>query len=163
MEILIKNNLRNRNVWGYRLDKLHGPWFLNEIQQGRLRQGWGQDPKCNLSLNAPIPVAGGEYNRSIYFKVKKGDVLAIPNIDDDTKVTIVVATDDFDKGYRFQISNQCNKDGDPDYGHIFPVEYRGILPKSLLKANQWCPLRFWKMRKWGNFVISTARKHGIQI
>ncbi len=104
-----------RNYWGYRIDTDNIDFFRSELEQGRLRQGWGWDEKqclTNLTMDS-----GAKRNLPIFNKVKKGDILLIPRLPTWSEVAVVEATGDFDKSYRYEI--------DPvhgDYGHIFPAK-----------------------------------------
>jgi hypothetical protein len=91
-------------------------FFKEELSEGRLRQGWGYDPGQNLrSLTVD---EGASRNLAIFNNVKKGDILLIPRLPEWGYVAIAEATEDFDKGYRFEFG-----DGMEDYAHIFPVKY----------------------------------------
>ena len=37
-----------KNYWGYRIDKSKISFFKNELNEGRLRQGWGWDEAQDL-------------------------------------------------------------------------------------------------------------------
>jgi len=103
-----------RNYWGYRINKNKIDFFRSELEQGRLRQGWGWDPKqClnNLEMDS-----GAKRNLPIFNKVKKGDILLIPRLPTWNEVAVVEATEDFDKGYKYEIDQNLG-----DYGHIFPA------------------------------------------
>ena len=86
------------NYWGYRIDTNKRGYFFDEIQQGRLRQGWGYKESHNLKGETVDEVA--QRNRSIFEKVKKGDILLIPRIESWDEIVIVRATEDFDDGHK---------------------------------------------------------------
>ena len=120
-----------RNYWGYRINKNKIDFFRSELEQGRLRQGWGWDPKqClnNLEMDR-----GAKRNLPIFNKVKKGDILLIPRLPTWNEVAVVEATEDFDKGYRYEIDQNLG-----DYGHIFPAK----LIKQFVRKNE---SRFWSV------------------
>jgi hypothetical protein len=102
--------------WCFRVDtsKLH--FFFSEIQEGKLRQGWGWDEKQDLR-NFKMDDGAGR-NRPMFDKVKKGDIIIIPQLPYWGEVSLLEATEDWNIGYRFEINNKFN-----DYGHIFPVKY----------------------------------------
>jgi hypothetical protein len=103
-----------RNYWGYRIDTQNAKYFNDELEKGRLRQGWGYNENQKL----PNPEdEGAKRNLPIYKKVKKDDILLIPRLPNWWDITIVKATEDFDEGYKFEIDEKKG-----DYGHIFPVE-----------------------------------------
>lgn len=103
-----------KNYWGYRIDTQKTKYFNSEIEQGRLRQGWGYEEWQKLPDTQD---RGARGNLPIYKMVKKGDILLIPRIPDWSDITIVEATEDFQTGYKFEIDKEQH-----DYGHIFPVK-----------------------------------------
>lgn len=115
----------NRNYWGYRINAKQIEFFRRELEQGRLRQGWGwlegQNLK-NLTVNE-----GAKKNLPILLKVKKGDILLIPHLPAWGEVAVVEATEDFDSGYQFEIAKENG-----DFGHIFPAKFL----KSFIRSNE---------------------------
>ncbi|GLQ32004.1 hypothetical protein [Litoribrevibacter albus] len=114
-----------RNYWGYRINKNKIDFFRSELEQGRLRQGWGWDEKqclTNLTMDS-----GAKRNLPIFNKVKKGDILLIPRLPTWDEVAVVEATEDFDTGYKFEIEPALG-----DYGHIFPAK----LVKQFVRRNK---------------------------
>lgn len=136
--------MSERNYWGYRIKTNEIDFFYSELKKGRLRQGWGYDegqklPECNVD-------EGAKRNLSMYKKVKKGDILLVPRLPEWDKVAIVKATEDWDKGYKYEIDDKKG-----DFGHIFPAE----IIKSFKRKNQFVSgsirssltnrSRFWNM------------------
>ena len=106
----------NNNYWCYRIDTSNQKFFFDELLEGRLRQGWGYDEGQNL-LNFTVD-EGASRNRAMFNRVKKGDILLIPQLPTWGDVAIVEATENWNEGYRYEI--------DPikdDFGHIFPAKY----------------------------------------
>ena len=137
---------REKNYWGYRIDVKNQDFFFKELEQGRLRQGWGYDENQKLPETED---SGARKNLSMYEKVKKGDILLIPRLPDWGSVAIAEATEDWDvKGYRFEIDDEKK-----DFGHIFPARYIGCFNRhgkdvsgniqSTLKARN----RFWNISR----------------
>ena len=137
-----------KNYWGYRIDVKNQDFFFKELEQGRLRQGWGYDKNQELPDTKD---SGARKNLSMYYNVKKGDILLIPRLPDWGSVAIVEATQDWDdkeKGYKFEIDDEKK-----DYGHIFPAKYIGCFNRhgkdvsgniqSTLKARN----RFWNISR----------------
>lgn len=91
------------------------PFFKQELDAGRLRQGWGYADGQDLRRREINDGASG--NIGIFDRVKRGDILLIPRLPDWGKVSIAEATEDFDVGYKFLISPEMG-----DYGHIFPAK-----------------------------------------
>ena len=140
------------NYWGYRIDVDNREYFYNEIIEGRLRQGWGYDKSQDLSLGEQTDKSA-KGNFPIYNKVKKGDILLIPRIESWDEITIVEATEDFNKGYKFSIDA-----GMDDYGHIFPVKLRKIVSRHNIHIDGYiretlkCRSRFWNINKCGDEI-----------
>ena len=139
---------RGKNYWGYRIDIKNQDFFFKELQQGRLRQGWGYAENQKLPETKD---SGARKNLSVYHNVKKGDILLIPRLPDWGSVAIVEATEDWDdkeKGYKFEIDDEKK-----DFGHIFPARYIGCFNRhgkdfsgniqSTLKARN----RFWNISR----------------
>ena len=140
-----------KNYWGYRIDVKNQDFFFKELEQGRLRQGWGYDENQKLPDTKD---SDARKNLSMYNNVKKGDILLIPRLPDWGSVAIAEAAEDWDnkeKGYRFEIAKL--DDGNEDYGHIFPANYIGCFNRhgkdvsgniqSTLKARN----RFWNISR----------------
>lgn len=142
---------RRRNYWGFRVNTPVRKFIFNELTQGRLRQGWGfnlgQDLR-NLSVDE-----GARRNLRMFNQVKKDDILLIPRIPRWEEVTIVRATEDWDKGYHFDFNNDYK-----DFGHIFPVERissfnRHCLPStSGIRSTLHNRGRFWNMSQLGEDI-----------
>ena len=139
------------NYWGYRIDTNKRGYFFDEIQQGRLRQGWGYKESHNLKGETVDEVA--QRNRSIFEKVKKGDILLIPRIESWDEIVIVRATEDFDTGYEFLLDKKIG-----DYGHVFPVKYEKCFSRYNINAygsireTLKCRLRFWNINRCGEEI-----------
>ena len=146
-----KTQEREKNYWGYRIDVKNQDFFFKELEQGRLRQGWGYAENQKLPDTKD---SDARKNLSMYNNVKKGDILLIPRLPDWGSVAIAEAAEDWDnkeKGYRFEIAKL--DDGNEDYGHIFPANYIGCFNRhgkdvsgniqSTLKARN----RFWNISR----------------
>lgn len=114
-----------KRYWGYRINTDEISYFRNEIENNRLRQGWGWDSKQDLRTLTMDE--GARRNLSIYNKVKKGDILLVPRLPTWEDVAIIEATDDFSTGYQFEIDKDRK-----DYGHIFPAK----LIKTFTRNNE---------------------------
>jgi hypothetical protein len=114
-----------RRYWGYRIDTNNTSFFRSELEQQRLRQGWGYDEGQDLRVLTVDK--GAKRNLSILKKVKKGDILLVPRLPNRKEVAIVEALEDFKDGYRFEIDSKLG-----DYGHIFPAK----MLKSFDRNNQ---------------------------
>ena len=142
-----------KNYWGYRIDVKNQDFFFKELEQGRLRQGWGYAENQKLPDTTD---SGARKNLSMYNNVKKGDILLIPRLPDWGSVAIAEAAEDWnneEKGYRFEIDDEKK-----DFGHIFPANYIGCFNRhgkdvsgniqSTLKARN----RFWNISRFSEDV-----------
>ena len=141
---------REKHYWGYRIDVKNQDFFFKELEQGRLRQGWGYAENQKLPETED---SGARKNLSMYHNVKKGDILLIPRLPDWGSVAIAEATEDWDKAYEFEIDDEKK-----DYGHIFPAKYIGCFNRhgkdvsgniqSTLKARN----RFWNISRFSEDI-----------
>ena len=141
---------REKHYWGYRIDVKNQDFFFKELEQGRLRQGWGYDKNQELPDTKD---SGAKKNLSMYKNVKKGDILLIPRLPDWGSVAIAEAIKDWDKGYKFEIDDEKK-----DFGHIFPANYIGCFNRhgkdvsgniqSTLKARN----RFWNISRFSEDI-----------
>lgn len=136
--------------WGFRIDvngRGYPDYYVNELERGILRQGWGYDASQDLRLlDRDVPPRDQRANVRMYNEVKRGDIILIPRIPEWELVTIAQATEDWDTGYDFSIDADM-----ADYGHKFPAEkithfhrhnphVRGDVRSTLR-----CRSRFWNM------------------
>ena len=146
---------REKHYWGYRIDVKNQDFFFKELEQGRLRQGWGYDKNQELPETKD---SGARKNLSMYHNVKKGDILLIPRLPDWGSVAIAEAAEDWKEGYKFEIDDEKK-----DYGHIFPAKYIGCFNRhgkdvsgniqSTLKARN----RFWNISRLSEDVEKIMR------
>jgi hypothetical protein len=145
------NTMNNRNYWCFRVDTSKLDYFKDELNEGRLRQGWGWDEKQDLR-NFKMDEGAGR-NRPMFEKVKKGDVLLIPQLPNWGEVALVQATEDWNKAYRFEIGTKYG-----DYGHIFPAQYLKKFSRNNeyvtgnLRSTLKNPSRFWNINHYSDDV-----------
>lgn len=60
---------KGKNFWGYRICNESAEFFCKELNEGRLRQGWGYELGQNLR-NLTVD-EGASYNLKMYNEVKK--------------------------------------------------------------------------------------------
>ena len=94
---------REKHYWGYRIDVKNQDFFFKELEQGRLRQGWGYAENQKLPETKD---SGARKNLSMHDKVKKGDILLIPRLPDWGSVAIAEAAEDWNEGYKFEIDDE---------------------------------------------------------
>lgn len=141
-----------KNYWCYRVDTSRIKFFTNELlNEGRLRQGWGWDKAQDLR-NFKLDEGAGR-NRPMFNKVKKGDILLIPQVPNWGEVALVEATEDWNKGYVFEIDQTLG-----DYGHIFPAKYLKKFSRNNenvtgnLRSTLKNPSRFWNINHYSDDV-----------
>ena len=143
---------REKHYWGYKIAGWCVPFFWHELQHGRLRQGFGYKDSYNLSLPDRDYSGGNKLNYKIYDNVKKGDILLIRRLpDSSSKVAVVEATDDFNKGYKFEVAREFEGQdltggwNSGDFGHIFPARFLRYFSIGCIKSNASLQraMRFW--------------------
>jgi hypothetical protein len=143
--------MSKKNYWCYRVDTSKIKFFSNELNEGRLRQGWGWDEAQDLR-NFKLDEGAGR-NRPMFNKVKKGDILLIPQLPNWGEVALVEATEDWNKGYIFEIDQTLG-----DYGHIFPAKYLKKFSRNNenvtgnLRSTLKNPSRFWNIDHYSDDV-----------
>jgi len=143
--------MSKKNYWCYRVDTNRIKFFTNELNEGRLRQGWGWDEAQDLR-NFKLDEGAGR-NRPMFNKVKKGDILLIPQVPNWGEVALVEATEDWNKGYVFEIDQTLG-----DYGHIFPAKYLKKFSRNNenvtgnLRSTLKNPSRFWNINHYSDDV-----------
>lgn len=143
--------MSKKNYWCYRVDTSKIKFFTNELNEGRLRQGWGWDLAQDLR-NFKLDEGAGR-NRPMFNKVKKGDILLIPQVPNWGEVALVEATEDWNKGYAFEIDPTLG-----DYGHIFPAKYLKKFSRNNenvtgnLRSTLKNPSRFWNINHYADDV-----------
>lgn len=142
--------MAKRNYWCYRIDTNKIKYFMDELNNGRLRQGWGFHKDQNLRI---LTMNRGAYrNRPMFNKVKKGDILLVPQLPDWGRVAIVEATQDWSEGYYFSIDKYN------DYGHIFPAKFIKSFTRNNenvtgnLRSTLKNPSRFWSINHYSDDV-----------
>ena len=129
--------------WAMRTDQSRRSWIWSELQNGRLRQGWGIHPSHNLERLADLSQRGvvfTDFEREVW----RGNRRLLPSQPDSMQIGDLVVFLNMPRrgvwsiaqvtgGYRYEVSTQANAwDGSPDYGHIRDVELltdeRGVNP-----------------------------------
>lgn len=130
--------------WGYRIATRLISFFREELEQGRLRQGWGYEPGQdlrNLTVEGKV-----RQNVRMFREVKKGDILLVPRLPEWGQVAIAEATEDWKTGYEFAIH-----EGTGDFGHIFPAKFVTSFSRNAngvsggLRSSLRQRRRFWNM------------------
>ena len=141
--------------WAFRVDRRHLSVLDKELEDGRLRQGWGWDPRQNLKQ---LTLNEGARRNMRMLQVRKGDRILIPHLPNYGQVSIVEATEDWREGYRFAVL-----EGIGEFGHIFPAKRikhfksnNAKIPASLRSTFR-NPCRFWRIDDLGSDIESVIQ------
>ena len=138
----------NIRYWGYRINTALISFFRAELEDGRLRQGWG-GPGQDLRGDPSSLKSGARRNLRMLREVKKGHILLVPRLPEWDRVAIVEATEDWESGYRFE------DQAEGDYSHIFPARLLKSFAREAagvsgdLRARLRNISRFWNMDRLG--------------
>ncbi|HVA82333.1 MAG TPA: restriction endonuclease [Candidatus Binataceae bacterium] len=130
---------RGRRYWAIRTDRENRALLLEELRQGRLRQGWGYDPSQDLRLvQREIANQGAWWERlsenqkevlphlrmlaDAHDSVQPGDWAIVPNLPEQGLFVIVEVVGNY--YYEpLKLSSDSDINGtSSDYGHILPVQ-----------------------------------------
>lgn len=112
--------------WMMRTDRNIADWIWNEVEAGRLRQGWGYQPKQELNLLRERRQRGEPMDRDDDWAwpnrrmlsdepdgMQIGDLVLAPHLPQVWRWSVLRITGP----YRYEIDDERH-----DYGHILPVE-----------------------------------------
>lgn len=112
--------------WMMRTDRTSAGWLWSEVLAGRLRQGWGYQPKQDLVLLRHRREQGEPIDRDDEWAwpnrrmladepdgMQIGDLVLLPHLPQEWRWSIVTITG----RYRYEIDAERG-----DFGHILPVE-----------------------------------------
>ena len=133
---------RERRYWAMRTDNNYQKDLFNELQQGRLRQGWGYDNSQDLrTVQLEINKGGSWWERISEMQrqvlphlrmlgegddsIKAGDTLLLPKLPENSLFSLVEVTG----SYYFEIFDKSE-----DHGHVLPVKL--LTPKGINKFNE---------------------------
>lgn len=148
------------SYWVMRTDSSGPAFFMQELREGRLRQGWGYDDSQDLNRIAEDLGAGKELtsdqkscwrgNRRLLATqsdgIRTGDIVLLPNLPSRGKWSVARITSD---KYSFAIAAEYK-----DYGHIrygtLLEEQEGLNPYSepvsgRLRGTMRCSSRLWNI------------------
>lgn len=107
--------------WFWNIDRPSREFFAKELEAGRLRQGWGYDPRLDLRKLREKRERGEDLTqkeeaawercRPMLDSVEEGDYVAVKNVPSTDKFTLVEVTGDYD----FDLKDIG------DFGHYLPV------------------------------------------
>lgn len=147
--------------------------ILDELRQGRLRQGWGHHDDQDLNLLAKKYQSGEAFsarersawrNRAMLGRssgIHIGDIILLPNLPSRSEFLLVEVTGP----YRFEPLRLAGKTDvnhlGQDYGHILevkkleelrPIPFRGELVHAGLRSSLTCRSRFWSLIEYGKNI-----------
>jgi hypothetical protein len=120
--------------WFWNIDRRHQSFFAEELLAGRLRQGWGYQPRLDLrtlkgKLDNSKPLDDEEQvcwkgNSPMFESIEEGDLVVVKNVPTSEDFTIVKVSGP----YNFQIDPDMG-----DFGHYLPVT--GLRVYNKLSSN----------------------------
>ena len=124
-----------RAYWASRIQTDYRNYFWSELQEGRLRQGWGYDPGQDLRIVETLPWdQRSEAQQEVYRQRRMldgedgwqvGDIILVPHVPESGMFALVEVTGP----YRFEIAS-----GQGDFGHI--REVRLLTPNGVANTSQ---------------------------
>jgi len=126
----------SRNYWAMRFDTQNRKLLYEELEKGKLRQGWGYSPELNLRLikekiKRGEPLTPEQKNVWRWQRrmltdekdgIKKGDIIIIPNMPGDGMFMIVEVTGDYEYDPLQLEESQRVSGFEQDYAHVLPVK-----------------------------------------
>lgn len=165
---------RKRRYWAIRTDRDNRAILLDELRQGRLRQGWGHDPSQDLQLIQAEIARGGRWWERLSATQKEvlphlrmlaaakdslqlGDWVVVPNLPEDGMFLVgEVAGEYYYEPLELSVSTDVNDLG-RDYGHVLPL--RLLTPNAInryaeevdagLRGSLRTPMRMWCLDTYG--------------
>lgn len=130
---------RQRRYWGFRTDRNNKELLLSELENGRLRQGWGWDDSQDLRRIREVKEQGGawweqltEVQREAYknFKmlgegedsIRRGDIVLVPNLPQHGLFCVATVNGDYYFERLHLEAAQQTSGLAEDYGHVLPVD-----------------------------------------
>ncbi len=119
------------NCWFWNIDRDNQEIFASELEDGRLRQGWGYQDNLDLRLiqkqkgrNQPLTdrqESAWSRCKAMLTRIEVDDIAVVKNVPDSDHFALVRIVGDYD----FSISGRTS-----DHGHILPVEPIGSYHKN---------------------------------
>jgi hypothetical protein len=108
--------------WVWNIDRKNADFFAKELKAGRLRQGWGYEPRLDLrrlkqKVDSAKPLDAEEQRcwkgcSPMILSIEKGDLIVVKNVPDGKSFTIAKVNGRYD----FRIDPKIG-----DFGHLLPV------------------------------------------
>lgn len=167
--------------WAIRTDKDNKKLIWEELQRGKLRQGWGYDESQDLKSISRKLESGSTLtlmeehawrNRRMLDtegenNIKKGDLIFLPNLPEQSRFTIVRVSGPY-SFERIKLTKDQMKHGfEEDYGHILPVDvspgyasldYGDVRVHAELRRSLRCQSRLWSLGDYEENVVELYEK-----
>jgi hypothetical protein len=171
--------------WAIRTDRENEELIFRELQQGRLRQGWGYDASQDLNRIREERERGGAWWERLtslqkevlpHFRmlgwgedsIQRDDLILLPNLPEDGRFCLARVNGD----YRFEmlpLTPDQQKHGlTQDYGHLLPVElltpngvnrYAAQVPAGIRRTMR-AQGRLWNVDRFGDSIEALLRAVG---
>jgi hypothetical protein len=149
-------------------------YIWRELEAGRLRQGWGYRPDQDLYDIGRVRAEGGRLNdhQKVTWRgnrrllptehdaVRQGDLIVLPHLPRYGQWTIVRVAG----RYRYSIDEGRNSGGNPDFGHILPIDIvTGRIPArdptvpDRFRRAMRPQIRMWSLKAHGETVEELVR------
>lgn len=157
------------NHWGLRIDRSQRSFFVNEMENGHLRQGWSYRPNQNLRVIQAARKANESLDtdqQGTWRRVRRmlsdesdgiqvGDVIVVPHLHKYGTWSLIRVTGP----YAFEIP-ECG-----DYGHILPAKYAvpqqidafGAEVSAELRQSMKNQLPLWSLNRHGRVIEAIIR------
>lgn len=171
-------NNQERRYWAIRTDRDNKAKLLGELQEGRLRQGWGHDPCQDLrQIQAEIGKGGAWWERlsetqkevlphlrmlsSAEDSVKLEDWIVVPNLPDDGYFLIAEVVDEYYYDPLPLSQEEDINELGKDYGHVLPVRLLTVQSinkyadhvHASIRSTLRTPMRMWNLDGYGDVLM----------
>jgi hypothetical protein len=173
--------VRRRRYWAIRTNRDYREVLLDELHQGRLRQGWGYHQDQDLRLiQTEIAKGGRWWDRlsatqkevlphlrmlgDVEDSVQRGDWIVVPNLPEDGTFLVAEVAGDY---YYEPLKSE------DDYGHVLPI--RLLTPKAInkyaekvdatLRGSLRTPMRMWCLDRYDEALdrLMNAVSQGVDL
>ncbi len=179
---------QENRYWAIRTDRDNKTLLLNELKQGRLRQGWGYDHKQDLRLiKKEIDKGDKWWERlskaqrqvlphhrmlsSFEDSVHINDRVVVPNLPENGSFIIVEVTGEYYFEPLQLSKNDDNNELVEDYGHTLPI--RVLTDKGInkyadhvhadIRSTLRTPMRMWNLDRYSNELENILEKYEMGI
>lgn len=166
---------QTRRYWAIRTDRDYQSLLFSELQNGRLRQGWGYDPNQDLRLIQAEIVKGGTWWErlseiqkevlphlrmlsSTEDSVQLGDRILVPNLPENGYFLIAEVTGNYNYDPFTASQKEASDEAGKDHGHVLQVRLltkKGINKyanhvHASIRSTLRTPMRMWNLDGYGD-------------